>query len=166
MAAHITKKQKVDIVKAYTEDLIPVIELAKKIGYTRHGVYSILKRHGVNPSEYGSMQVSCSACGKIITRPRCRIRKQKNHFCTEKCYYAFLEAGNGNPFIENRHKSRLARYIVSELFDLQPEHRVHHKDRNHFNTAKNNLMVFATQGDHVRFHRGFDVTPLWDGEKD
>jgi hypothetical protein len=29
---------------------------------------------------------------------------------------------------------------------------VHHKDRNDYNNAPDNLMVFACNGDHIRYH--------------
>jgi len=42
---------------------------------------------------------------------------------------------------------------------------VHHIDGNHDNYEGWNLMLFASSGDHIRWHRGFsdEVVPLWDG---
>jgi hypothetical protein len=40
---------------------------------------------------------------------------------------------------------------------------VHHINRNTLDNSLSNLMVFRNSGDHIRFHRGFDVEPLWDG---
>ena len=157
----LSKKEQVDIVQAFTVDLTPAIELALKYGITRQGIYKVLKRHGVNPNDFGTMKVSCSACHKEIIRPRCKIRTQKDHLCSHECYSAFLSAGW--PYHEFRHGGRIARTKVSEYFDLQPDHIVHHKDRNQRNNILSNLLVFANQGDHLRHHRGFEVRPLWDG---
>ncbi len=64
----------------------------------------------------------------------------------------------------NRYGSRTARRKVSEVFDLQPEHRVHHLDKDQTNNLLSNLVVFANQGDHIRYHRDFKVTPIWEGK--
>lgn len=155
---------RVDIVKAYTIDLIPMIELANKYNVTRQAIYKILKNMGVDTSKK-LIKVSCSACGEIIERNKSRIRKQRNHFCNYECYHAFLDAGNGSIYISNRQGQRIARKIVSHFFDLQNDHIVHHEDRNNFNNLPNNLRVFACQGDHIRYHRGFDIEPIWNGSK-
>ena len=43
-------------------------------------------------------------------------------------------------------EEKLGRYLL-------PEEVVHHKDFNKLNNNPNNLMVFATKGDHTRFHK-------------
>jgi hypothetical protein len=165
MTKRLTTKVQVDIVTAFTEDLEPVITLADKYGLTRHGIYKILKRAGIDPKEYGKLDVSCKVCGKIITRHRARVRRQLNHFCCEACYHAFLEAGNGKPYKPSPWGGRVARAKVSEHFELKEGNVVHHENRSQFDNRLSNLRVFATQGDHTRYHRGFDVEPIWDGSK-
>lgn len=155
-------KDQVDIIRAYTEQLTPMIELAAKYGMTRQGIHKMLKLSGVDTTRRKWL-VSCSTCGEEIERHRCAIRKQLNHFCCNECYYAFLEAGNGNPYISNRHGQRIGRRKVSELFELQEGHIVHHEDRNNLNNQVWNLRVFRNQGDHIRYHRGFTVEPIWNG---
>lgn len=160
----LTPKDQVNIIRAYTEQLTSMIELAKQYGITRQGIRKVLKRSGVNTSKH-KITVSCSTCGKEIIRNKCQIRKSLNHFCNHDCYYAFLEAGNGNPYIQNRQGQRIARKKVAELFDLQSGNIVHHDDRNTLNNMLHNLKVFRNQGDHIRYHRGFTVEILWDGSK-
>ncbi len=156
----LTRRNRVDIIEAY-ENLTPVIELAEKYSLTRQGIYKVLRVNGIDTTKK-KLDVSCTTCGKIIQRPKCRIRKQKNHFCDDECYFAFLEAGNGNPYIQNRHGQRIGRRVVSAYFTLEEGHVVHHEDRNTLNNLPYNLKVFATQGDHIRYHRGFEVQPLWE----
>ena len=110
------------------------------------------------------VQVECSACGKLLKRVKSRVRKQRHHYCDHECYYAALEAGNGYPYIQNRHGMRVARSVVSKYFELSEGNVVHHEDRNTLNNMLRNLKVFATQGDHVRYHRGFDIEPIWEGK--
>jgi len=160
--AKLTQQNKVDIIEAYNVQLVPIIKLAEKYNVTRQAIYKLLKQSGIDTTKK-LIQVSCTTCGNILLRPKCRIRKQKNHFCDDTCYFAFLDAGNGSPYIQSRHGQRIARRVVAELFDLQDGHIVHHEDRNCFNNLPYNLKVFACQGDHVRYHRGFEVQPIWDG---
>lgn len=158
----LTPKDKVDIIRAYTEQLTPMVSLAIKYGTSRQAIHKMLKKAGVNTTK-GKITVSCSTCGKEFERHKCQIRKQLNHFCCNECYFAFLEAGNGNPYIQSRQGQRMGRKKVSELFDLQPKHIVHHEDRNTLNNMINNLKVFRNQGDHIRYHRGFTIESIWDG---
>jgi hypothetical protein len=162
MGRHLTGKEQVDIVNAFQSELITVIALAEQYGLTRAGIYKVLKRAGVDTTNH-KIDVSCSTCGKVIDRHKSRIRKQLNHFCSPECYHAFLEAGNGSPLILNRHGSEQARAKVVKYFDLKKGNIVHHENRNQCDNRLYNLRVFATQGDHLRHHRGFDVTPIWDG---
>lgn len=160
----LTPKDKVDVIRAYTEQLTPMIDLAKQYGITRQGIHKMLRLSGVDTTKH-KITVSCSTCQKEIKRNRCTIRKSLNHFCCNACYYAFLEAGNGNPYIQNRHGQRIGRAKAAEYIDLQEGYIVHHEDRNTLNNQIWNLRVFRNQGDHIRYHRGFTVEPIWDGSK-
>ena len=159
----LTTVEVVDIINAYSEDLTPMIELANKYGMTRQGVYKVLRRAGIDTTKK-RLPVSCTTCGAEILRTKARIRKQLNHFCTPECYFAFLDAGSWGKYIYWRQGMRIARNKVCQYYPVRPKHVVHHEDRNCYNNRLDNLRVFANQGDHVRYHRGFDVLPLWSGE--
>lgn len=156
----ITPKDKVYIINAYQNELVPMIQLAKEFDVTRQAVHKILRQEGVDTSK-GRLPVSCSACGKEIMRPRCQIRARKHLFCSQDCYTAYLNAGG--KYIPNRHSSRIARALVKEHYNLTDKNIVHHKDKNQYNNSLDNLCVFKNQGDHTRHHRGFDIDPIWDG---
>ena len=68
-------------------------------------------------------------------------------------------------YVDSRQGRRIARSIVSEYFDMEDNHIVHHEDRNATNNDMDNLKVFQCQGDHLRYHRGFRVPILWDGSE-
>jgi hypothetical protein len=159
----LTDKEIVDIINGYTVDLTPMIELAKRYGITRQGIYKVLKRAGIDIAGSGKLLVSCSCCGKEFEKHRCQVRLRLHVFCSPECYKAWLQHGNGNPLIMHRQSSRTARAIVSEHFALRPGNIVHHEDRNQYNNMLYNLRVFVNQGDHVRYHRGANVPVLWDG---
>lgn len=159
----LTKNDKIYIIIAYQE-LTPMIQLANKFNVSRQAIYKILKQAGIDTTKHG-LPVSCTTCGRELIRDKFQIRKQKNHFCNEQCYFAFLQAGNGFPYIQNRQGQRIARSLVSKHFDLRDNYIVHHENRNCLDNRLKNLKVFCNQGDHIRHHRGFDVEPLWDGSK-
>lgn len=161
----LTDKDRVNIIHAYQVDLIPIVKLAKQYGITRHGIYKMLKAVGIDTSKTTNsiIKVSCTVCGEETTRLRCQIRKSNHHFCSHKCYEAWLKHGNGNPLIMHRQSSRMARKVVEKHYPLRESQIVHHEDRNQYNNQLNNLKVFVNQGDHIRYHRGFEVPILWDG---
>ena len=168
MANHTTPKQQVDIINRYTVDLVSAQDLASEHGITRQGVHKILRRHGIKPANYERLQVSCTACGAEVSRPRCQVRARRHIFCSQDCYYAWLEGSQGGTYEGWRQGQRVARLMVQSCgFDLKPGHVVHHKDRNTKNNEISNLLVFANQGDHIRFHRWGDqnitVPVLFDG---
>lgn len=51
------------------------------------------------------------------------------------------------------------RYIASKILNrpLKKEEYVHHKDNNGLNNAEENLMVFASNSDHIAFHHGATI---------
>ena len=171
MRAHLTDKQQVDVVEAFTIQLEPAITIAGKYGVTRQGIYKMLKRHGVDPQDYGMIPVTCQACGKEILRNRAKLRRQKRIFCGRDCYYAWLEAHQDGSYNYNRNGMRIAREVVTRYYQLQPSNIVHHINRDTLDNNPRNLMVFANSGDHTRWHRGqpeniFGIVPLWDGSKE
>ena len=165
MTEHLSENQKVDIITMYN-NLEKVDDIAKKYNRTRQGIYKLLKCNGIDTSKK-KIQVSCCACGKEISKNKSAVRRQKNLFCGNECYYAFLQAGNGNAYKRSAAGCRAAREIVAKVFELKEGYIVHHEDRNNWNNNLYNLKVFANQGDHVRYHRlGPDyVQPIWDGSK-
>ena len=165
MGLRLSKKETVDILNAFTINLESAASIAQRYGVTRQGIHKLLHRNGVETPKRSAMKVSCAACGKEIVRHKCEIRKRKNLFCSVECYYAFLDASQNGQYKYWRNGQRIARSVVSKRFPLKPGYVVHHIDRNTYNNTIQNLMVFANQGDHVRYHRlGPDhVTPLFDG---
>lgn len=131
-------------------------------GMTRQAIWKMKKRNGIK-TPARSVEYTCDACGKVFAKAKSR-KDTNHHFCCSECYYSWLSA---NSFYENdAHGSKVSRDKVKYYFNLQPEHRVHHINGNGLDTDIKNLMVFASQGDHIRYHRQMPgVEPLWDGSK-
>jgi hypothetical protein len=159
----LTEQEKEYAINAYQVELKPMITIAKECHVDRQAIYKFFKRAGIDTSKAVAAHItsSCCVCGKPVTKTRCIIRKTKHTFCDTQCYFAWLKHGNGNPLIVHRHSARLSRTEVSKYFNLLPDQVVHHEDRDQRNTHISNLIVFANQGDHVRYHRGIDVPIIW-----
>jgi hypothetical protein len=159
--------------EAYEKDCVPIIELAKWSGVSRQALWKFFKKNGVETRKTKATRrvIKCDHCLEDFEITRARYRNQvlkggaKKHFCSDNCYYLYL--GNSDSAV-NRHKQRIARSKVSEVFDLKDGHVVHHIDGDHFNTMLENFMAFENNSDHIKHHyevrRGEVVTlPIWDG---
>ena len=166
----IHQKDKVDIIKSYTINLEPMKDIAKRYEVTRQAIHKLLRKEGVKTAKglnNTRFEVTCIACNKMFIRNRAYIRNHRHIFCSYECYYAFIEANQSRIYNQSRQGQRIARTKVSQFFNLQGSHIVHHEDGNQFNNSLDNLRVFLSQGDHIRYHRwskdGTDVEPIWDG---
>ena len=154
----LSDKQRGEIVSKYLQDQT-VISLAEEYCISRQGVYKILWQSGVDIKSAGRKKVACACCGHLVSRNRRAICNAVRQFCSRECYYAWIKAQNPCPKY-SRNGSRIARKVVAAAFDLQSNHIVHHKDGNQCNNALNNLVVFASQSDHIKHHRGVEVQPI------
>jgi len=152
-----------EIVGAYVDDLTPIIEIASWFHVSRTAIYNILKAEGVDTSTQ-KHPVKCDYCGETLWRTKATIRGRDRHFCNREHYYLYLEVvGGPGKYKPNRQGQRTGRMKVGKYFDLKTGNIVHHEDRD---TLYNNLRVFASQGDHIKYHRGVDKPePIWDGSK-
>lgn len=158
-----------NIVRAYTTELIPVIELSGRYGITRSGIYSILHAAGVSTRYEVSAHIKTTcdneACGKEIDVVRSVYRKRLRNFCKSDCYYEWLNRENKkHPLVSNRQGMRVAKKVVESTgFFVDYGMVVHHEDRNNLNNELHNLRVFKSNGEHVQYHRGGGTIPIWDG---
>ncbi len=136
-------------------------DIAEKHNITRGYVDKILRQKGIKT---GRRKVKCPHCGKIISRVRSRLRRTATHFCSRQCYFEFIRSGgytNGAVYQASRQGQRAARKAVSQVFDLQSSNIVHHADGKNSNNTLSNLVVFNSQSDHLRYHRGGHAVPIW-----
>lgn len=159
----LSKEIKQEIQEAYLSGT-SMIELGQQYNRSRQAIWYILQNLGVDTAKR-QVQVSCSYCGTPIMRTKKRARTTKHHFCCQACYFQWLKEGLGkpgsNPYTPWRQGQRIARKVVSEYIELLPGYVVHHEDRNCFNNKLSNLRVFANSSDHISYHRGADIQPIW-----
>lgn len=168
MTNHVSQEIRDEIVRAFTQDLETVINLANIWDISRQGIYKILKSAGVDTSKR-KMKVSCSACGCEVMRPKSHVRSRKNIFCGTECMRAYRKASMETSRKRAAWHRVARRKILSKFPGLKKEHVVHFIDEKVYNCMESNLMVFKNLGDHARWHRfgeGSGVEVLWRGDKD
>lgn len=148
------------VVVMYTEQHLTLEEIGRLIGMTRQAVRGRLQKAGISAKLGEWAEVICSYCGQTFQAHRRRWRRSRRLFCCAEHYYASRENPDYSPW---RPGQRLARAIVAQYFDLQPEHVVHHHNGSNRDNDKSNLAVFASQSDHIKHHHGSAVLMLWDG---
>ena len=161
---HISKDSHGDIVKKYCEDLVSMIGIAEEYGVSRVSIWKVLRKNGVDTRKgiASNVETTCTWCGDVVVKKRSYYRSRLHHFCCRDHYYLWLNR-SVSPFIKHRHSLRIARRIVEGYFSILSWHVVHHEDCDQMNNSLENLRVFESQADHIRYHRGFDVKPVWDG---
>lgn len=150
------------IVVQYTEMHLTCEEIGRIHGVSKAHISHILRFAGVTRMQGEYADVTCDYCGASFSVPRSLWRKRRSHrFCSKEHYFASLENPNYNP---SKQGTRLARAIVSQHFDLQREHIVHHWDSDQANNDISNLAVFRSQSEHMAWHRGNKASlPIWNG---
>ena len=153
----LNETERKELVRKFAEELVSMAALATEYGISRQAVHKIIRKTGVDIVAAARPTVTCAVCNKSFTAARNRVRAVNTLTCSRECYNVFLRRNN---YKESRNGSRLARKIVGQYHDLRPGEVVHHIDSNQSNNKLDNLMVFASAADHVRYHRGFDVKPV------
>lgn len=154
----LNEMERKELVRKFIEELIPMAVLAGEYGISRQAIHKIIKKAGVDIVAAARPLVVCAVCNKSFAAARNRVRNTNTLTCSRACYNAFLKRNN---YKEHRHSSRLARAIVGQYHTLNIDEVVHHIDGDQSNNRLENLMVFASQADHIRYHRGFAVVPVW-----
>lgn len=149
-----------DIVRLFNEELVPVREIAKIHNISRQQIYNILKFYGADTSKTVRVSRECPVCDKGMLIHKSTARRTKHTFCCKQCYDIFCEVSLER-YSEKNVWKRLALNEIKIHFSIKDDNSIHFKDsdRTHFNA--NNLIVFENEKEHLRFHKGYKVTPLW-----
>ncbi|MEM2946785.1 MAG: AsnC family protein [Candidatus Bathyarchaeia archaeon] len=153
-----------ELVTLYTVHHLTMEQIGEICGVTRQAIWRRLKKMGVKAEDGEWVKFKCEICGKDVKLRRCEFRYRSPRFCSPDCYFKAIRNPNYKPW---RQGGRIAREVVSKYFDISkyPNAVIHHKDGNNRNNSCSNLVVFASQADHMAYHRGRNVKPLWDGGK-
>ena len=134
-------------------------QISDEIGLTRVRVWQITRYLGIS-FKTRKPNSACFVCNKELFRSPSALKKSRRIFCSQACYHSVRQG----KYIPWRQGQRIARKTVSQHFALQPGHVVHHHDDDNRNNQITNLAVFASQSDHMAYHHGSPVRPIWDGK--
>jgi hypothetical protein len=153
------------IKRMYTKGLVPMARLAERYKVSRYAIYKILKGMGVDTEKKGGIHIVCFTCKKEFTRHKSQLRLRHRHrFCSRECYFKYVNSLKDGEYKQWRHGQRIARKIVSRYHTFLPGEIIHHEDKDDTHNVLGNLKVFASQSDHLKYHRGnTDVAPVWSG---
>lgn len=161
----IPESEHAKIIHAFTVELETIISLSARYGVSRQAIYKILRLNGVDTTKSGTNAwhtVSCHHCGAPVLVRRARLRNKNNLFCGNDCWLQYLNSISSGKL--DRYGMMVGRETVRTLWPgLQPGMVVHHIDGDDKNNNVSNLLVYATQGDHLRAHRGYPADPVWVG---
>jgi len=149
-----------EAIRLWKDEYYSANMIGQAMGFSRMGVIKCLNRNGIDTSK-GKIEVLCHHCGSRIKRTKARVRAVAKAYCSRSCYYAAIHNETYEPW---RQGQRIARSRVDAVFSLMPGNVVHHEDGDNHNNNLNNLMVFASQADHMRYHRaGGGAHPIYIG---
>ncbi len=146
----------------FRDDLMSMEQIGNFFNVSRQAVKKFLNKCGVNTSK-GQFFIICDNCGTKKFKPRNQIRGKVHRFCSEKCYFEFL---NNPLYKQSRQGQRIGRKEIEKKFGYIPEFVIHHKDSNDLNNDLSNLILFKSHSDHMKFHRfrsvnGLDCESEW-----
>ena len=150
-----------EAIRLWQEEYYSANMIAKAIGFSRAGVVKCLNRNGIDTSKGNRIRVQCSQCGAPIDRTKARARAVDAPYCSRACYHAAIHNDGYRPW---RQGQRRARELVEGEIPLMPGNVVHHEDGDNHNNSLDNLMVFASHSEHMRYHRtGGRAEPIYIG---
>ena len=141
----------------YIVDHLTLREIGTRLKISHSCVAKRLRAAGITSEQGEWVNKECEFCGKEYKIARSR---EGNKYCSQACYSAAITSPKSHLW---RHGQRLARLIVRQHFDLQDDYVVHHIDGDDRNNDRRNLVVYASQADHISAHRGGKARPIWVG---
>ena len=153
------------VVVLFTQQHLTLKEIGRIVGLSDNGVRGRLLAAGVHREDGTWVDRECAWCGDKFKQMRCIARKTLRAYCCADHYYA----SRHNPgYVRSQYRMRLARAVVAQHFKLLPEYVVHHEDGDNHHNDLDNLRVFASQEDHLKYHHAkrtgeYAPLPLWSG---
>ena len=112
--------------------------IADRFGVSRSAIFLALSRLTCRVNHPRTPKPCRCGCGRLHLR---------RTYATRACYEQHVM--RTKPFVECRYGCILARRVVAQVFPLEPQHVVHHEDRDQRHNDLQNLWVFEAKGDHI-----------------
>ena len=134
----------------YDDLLMSPQQIGEKFNKTRQRIWQLLVQYGL----YDDQRVVrvCVKCKESFRVVRSRARNTPAKYCGEKCYHEHRqEVGGHSPSRVGRRRGR--KIIEGWLgFKLPVAFVVHHEDGNELHNEPENLFVFPSQSEHLKYH--------------
>lgn len=142
-------------------------EIADIYEITRAYVSKLIKEYNIDTSKGERFTIECDQCHKPFEIYRKRFRSSSLNYCSTGCYQAHRVSLSG--YKPSRQGQRIARAVMASHLgrDLLTSEVVHHLDGDDMNNDINNLLLFVSQSEHLRFHHQIRINPdlAWNPER-
>ena len=156
--AWLTKEELEDL---YLVKHLTLQEIADKFGVTRAGVLKAINRNGIDTATAARFNITCRLCKTSFETTRKRWHSSLSNYCSQECYR--VHRRKASSYKPSRQGQRNARKVMAEHIgrELYPEEVVHHEDGDCKNNHVDNLILFISQAEHLRYHHQRRQEPLF-----
>ena len=136
----------------YLDKNMSINEIARRINRTRARVWQILKEYGLHIKYRKQMDSVCAYCNKSFKVWLSVVNNGRGKYCCNEHYYEHKRAVSD--YQPHRQGQRTARKRIEDwLGHKLPGHCIiHHEDGNHDHNEFNNIFVFPSHSDHLKYH--------------
>ena len=127
-------------------------EIADIYEITRAYVAKLIKEYSIDTSKGERFSIKCDNCHEPFEIYRKRFKSSSLNYCSKACYQAHrVSLSDYKP---SRQGQRIARAVMTAHLgrDLLTAEVVHHRDGDTLNNDIDNLILFVSQSEHLRYH--------------
>jgi len=141
--------------RLYLQDHLTYEEIGKVYSTTRQYIYKLMKRYGIDTSKGERFKVKCDRCGKEYEVTRKKFKQTSKHYCGKLCYFSDRYTG----YTPDRYGQMVARRVMAKHLGRRLEilEVVHHIDGDCSNNEIDNLMVFSSNSEHIKYHHSLRI---------
>jgi len=151
MSKH-SKISKEELEDLYLNKHLTLDEIGKIYEKSRQRIWQLVKQAGIATDTAERFKVHCPVCDIEFETTRARYRNTALHYCSTDCYQAHrLSCSSYTP---SRTGQRHAKAVLEAHLgrELQGKECIHHLDGNCLNNSIDNLILFASHAEHIRYH--------------
>lgn len=146
-----------DLTKERLEDLylnkhLTYQEIADIYEITRAYVAKLIKEYSIDTSKGEKFIINCDNCQQPFEIYRKKFKNSSLHYCGNACYQAHRTSFSN--YKSSRQGQRIARAVMANHLgrELSALEVVHHVDGDNMNNDLDNLILFVSQAEHIRYH--------------
>lgn len=145
-----------EVLKLYNDDVDMRI-ISELSGISRQAIWNKIKKYQ-DSNRRLILTLICPNCKREFKRKQCYATKDKKHnYCSVKCSNSMRTIYKGEDKDDNtvnrRNYGRIARKVYeANVRKLNKGEVIHHIDGNITNNDLDNLMVFPSNAEHIKYH--------------